>query len=268
MTRGWKLSWKKALRDPLQSSTRELIDACRTNQSICTAHQTFLWKLEWLNLEKQLRNYGEGHANDAMYKWARMYMTQVMTLLQFQRATSESNWFLHFSALEKLCVYFFVYNRLGYAQNIPEYIARMLEMETTQTEFWQEFLKGEFTVNMSNTIPFMRIGVDQAMEHLSKSTKGQGGISGITSCSKTLLKFCLTALELARLAAETAHLVAVTNTSTTQHHRFSQSTVSCQERAIKQLKTMLAPCNLFNDSSAIRTMSKLASKEIIPLCET
>ncbi|KAI0230154.1 hypothetical protein LSAT2_019461, partial [Lamellibrachia satsuma] len=31
------------------------------------------------------------------------------------------------------------------------------------------------------------------MEHLNKSTKCHGGISGIISCPKTLLKLCLTA---------------------------------------------------------------------------
>ena len=139
-------------------------------------------------------------------------------------------------------------------------------METTEPELWQDFLKGEFTVNTSNTIPFTRIGVDQAMVHLSKSTKGQGGISGITSCPKTLLKFCKTARELVRFATETEYLVAVTNTSTTQHHRLSQSTVSCQERAIKQLKTVLAPCILFKGSSETRTIFKLLSKEIIHQC--
>ena len=82
---------------------------------------------------------------------------------------------------------------LDYAQNIQEYIARLHDMKTTDPDIWQEFVSGEFTVNTSNAVPFTRIGVDQATEHLSKSTKGQGGISGITSCLKTLLKFCLTA---------------------------------------------------------------------------
>ena len=164
-------------------------------------------------------------------------------------------------------MYLFAYNRFDYAQNITDYIARIQETETIEPELWQEFLKGKFTVNTSNTIPFTRSGVYQAMEHLNKSTKGQGWISGMTPCPKTLLFFCLTAPEVARLAAETEHLVAFTNTSTTQHHRLSQSTVSCQERAIKQLKTVLAPCNLFKGFNAIRTVFKLVSKEIIPQCE-
>ena len=48
------------------------------------------------------------------------------------------------------------------------------------------FNNGEFAVNTRNRIPFARIGVDQAMEHLNNSTKGQGGIFGITSYPATL----------------------------------------------------------------------------------
>jgi len=129
----------------------------------------------------------------------RMYMKQVTVLLQFQHATRKGNGFLYLAALEKLCVYFFAYNRLDFAQNIPEYIARMHELKNTDPDIWQEFVNGDFSVNTSNNVPFKRVGVDQAMEHLSKCTKGQGGICGITSHPKILLKLCLTGPELARL---------------------------------------------------------------------
>jgi len=71
-------------------------------------------------------------------------------------------------------------NRLDYAQNIPVYIVRMHELKKTDPDIWQEFVNGDFSVNTSNNVPFTRIGVDQAMEHLNKCTKGQGGICGIT----------------------------------------------------------------------------------------
>ena len=189
-----------------------------------------------------------------MYKWTRMYMDQVMVLLQFQRAKREGNWFLYLAALEKLCVYFFAYNRLDYAQNIPEYIARMHDMKTTDPDIWQEFVNSEFTVNTSNAVPFTRIGVDQAMEHLSKSTKGQGGISGITSCLKTLLKFYLTGPKLARLSTETERLATLSSSAKThqqQHNCLSQAKIRRQEQAIAQLKKVLAQCNIFKGSHAL-----------------
>jgi hypothetical protein len=267
-----------AVCDSLRSAAQELTEACRASHDVHAAHQAFTMKLESMNLEKQLLDYDDSHDKDPMYKWARMYMKQVMVLLQFQRATREGNWFLYLSALEKLCVYFFAYNRLDYAQNIPEYTARMHEMKTTDSKIWQEFVKsfyGDFTVNTSNTVPFTRIAVDQAMEHLNKSTKGQGGISGITSNPKTLLKFCLTGPELARIAAETERLTSVSNNTTEhqQHHCLSKAKVRRQEKSIAQLKKVLAQCNIFNVSNSESDplsdetggpMFKLLSKEILP----
>ena len=126
-------------------------------------------------------------------------------------------------------------------------------------------------MNTSNPIPFTRIGVDQAMEHLNKSTKGQGGISGITSYPATPLTFCLTAPELVRLAEESERLVATTSTTApAQHHQLCQSRIDHQERSVAQLKSVLAPCNLFQTEAGSETSDrngrtfKLMSKKIIP----
>ena len=259
------------VRDSLVASVKQLTEACKLKTDVGEAHRAFLVDMESLNLEEQLRQFDASHKSDPMFQWARMYMRQVMTLLPFQRATREGNWHLNLALLEHLCKYFFAYATLDYAQNITEFIARMDAITTSDPELWQSFNNGEFAVNTSNRIPFTRIGVDQAMEHLNKSTKGQGGISGITSYPATLLKFCLTAPELARLAEVSERLVATTSTTApAQHHQLSQSRSDRQQRSVAQLKSVLAPCNLFqteagSDSSDRKgRMFKLMSKEIIP----
>jgi len=103
----------------------------------------------------------------------------------------------------------------------------MHELKNTDSDIWQEFVNGDFSVNTSNNVPFTRSGVDQAMEHLNKCTKGQGGICGITSHPKTLLKFCFTGPELARLAEEAERLTAISSSGVVaqQHHCISQAKV-------------------------------------------
>ena len=177
--------------------------------------------------------------------------------MQFQRATHDGDWYLYLASLEKLCVSIFAYNR----QDCTEYIACMHELETTNADIWQDFLNGDFTVNTSNTVPFTRIGIDQVQEHLNKRTKGQGEISGIASYASTLLKFCLTAPELARIAEETEELINVSDC--TAHHGLSQAKVARQELAITKLKTVLAPCNYAENDTTSGHMFKLISKEII-----
>ena len=124
------------------------------------------------------------------------------------------------------------------------------------------------------SLPFTHIGIDHSMEHLNKSTKGQGGISRVTSYPTTFLKFCFTAPELARFSAEAESLVTVTNstTTTTQYHCLSQANITHQERVIIQLMTVLASFNLFQspntqtdreNTTSVGQMFKHMSKEII-----
>ena len=94
------------------------------------------------------------------------------------RGTRDLNWLLYLASLEKMCVYFFAFNRHDYAQNIPEYIAHMYQLETSHPQIWNDLQSGEFVVN-TNPIVFTSIGPDQAQEHLNKVHKGDGAISGI-----------------------------------------------------------------------------------------
>ncbi len=64
------------------------------------------------------------------------------------------------------------------------------------------FLEREFTVNTATSIPFTRLGLDHAQEQQNKSINVQGAINGITQSPSALLKFCLCAPELARIANE------------------------------------------------------------------
>ena len=253
---------RPAARRALEGSVELLATACASKQGVQGAHMAFLATMESLELIRQLAEFDARHSEYPMFKWARMYMRQVMTLLQFQRATRQGDWFLHLSSLEKLCVYFFAYDRLSYAQHIPEYVARMYQLQSTDPEIWLEFVSQDFTVNTSNQIPFTRLGMDLAQEHSNKKLKGQGAISGITQSSATLLKFCMCAPELARIANETENMVGMQNLVRTEHHCLNQSTVKRQERTIANLLKVLAPCRIF--SSKETHMFNITTKEIIP----
>ncbi|KAK2159291.1 hypothetical protein LSH36_155g05018 [Paralvinella palmiformis] len=228
--------------DTLVASVKQLTEACRDKTGVAESHQAFLMDIESLNIEKQLQEFDVSHKTDPMFQWARRYIRQVMTLLQPQRTIREVNWQLYLGIFARTSLHM----PGDYAQTIPGFIARMDAIRTSDPELWQSFTNGEFAVNTSDRIPFIRIGVDQAMEYLNKSTKCQGGISGITTYPATLLKFCLTAPELERLADESEQLVSTTSTTEPpRHHQLSQSKLARQERSIEQLKSVLAPSNLF-----------------------
>ena len=66
------------VRDALVASVNQLNVACRDKTGVAEAHKAFLREIESLNLEIQLREFDDTHKTEPMYKWARMYMRQVM----------------------------------------------------------------------------------------------------------------------------------------------------------------------------------------------
>ena len=84
-----------------------------------------------------------------------------------------------------MCSLLFAFNRLDYAQNIPDYMAHMQELETQHPEKWQVLYESQFTVQ-NNEIPFTSVGVDHAQYFANQIHKRDGGLSGITTKPDTL----------------------------------------------------------------------------------
>ena len=65
----------------------------------------------------------------------------------------------------------------------------------------------------TNKIAFTALSVDQVQEHVNKSHKGHGGISGITNSPETLMRYCLSTPELSRISKETERMLGQKETS-------------------------------------------------------
>ena len=89
------------------------------------------------------------------------------------------------------CVSVLLRNSVHYALSIPEYIARMYQLQQTHLEVWHDFENGGFTIK-TNLVASSAIGVDQAQEHMNKIHKGDGGLSGITTDPNSIIRYCLT----------------------------------------------------------------------------
>ena len=99
------------------------------------------------NLTSKFETFvSQKQSQSAMFTFFWSYVDLILTLLNFIRASRQGLWLLHLSSLEKLCGLFFSQNRLKYAQYIPEYIAKMHELENSDPSIWQEFLQGNFCV--------------------------------------------------------------------------------------------------------------------------
>jgi len=155
-----------------------------------------------------------------MYNWAQM--RQVLALLSFHRSVKQPQLFLYFASIEQLATYFFVYNRLNYAQNILEFTSQAYSVEKSDPALWVILQEGEFAVTKSR-IPFTSIGVDQAQEYDSKILKCKGGLRGITNKPAPLLKYCLTAPVIAKLSQDTRDMFGITSSEAQHHHHHSDA---------------------------------------------
>ena len=132
--------------ESLYASVNNLIDANVKGHDVRAAHQSFLLEIEQLNLERQLSNFDRSRSSFPMYQWGRMYMRQVLALVNFTRSIKHPDLFLYLASLENLCIYFFSYNRLDYAQHIPEYIARVQNTKDSDPVTWNRLLSGDFAL--------------------------------------------------------------------------------------------------------------------------
>ena len=250
-----------AVLEALRSSTSKLATACELREGIVEEQQNLLIAIEQMNLMKQLLDFDNSHSQFPMFKWGRIYMRQVMTLLNFTRSNKEPDILLHMASLENLCKYFFSYNRLDYAQNITEYIARVAHIRDVDANTWNKLMSGEFALT-TNNVPFTGTGIDQGQEFQSKILKGDGGLRGITNKPATLLKYCLCAPELARLAKETEAMLGLPTANHTVHHHLSAAKSSQRERNVSKLKAVMEQCNPFADKSP--RLYNLMSKVVMP----
>ena len=99
------LSQRPAVRTRLEASIELVSKTCVSKQAVREAHFSLMATLESINIDQQQAEFDARHAAHPIFEWAQMYMRQVRTLLQFQRVTSQGDWVLHLSSLEKLCVF-------------------------------------------------------------------------------------------------------------------------------------------------------------------
>ena len=127
-----------------------------------------------------------------MFRFANNYMKFVACILMFFRATREGKWKLHLESLKSLGKYFFAHYRLNYARMVLLYLAQMEQLETSDHDLHEEFVRGDFCVN-KNDIPFGAIGPDHATEHENKTMKIQGGLNGLTQQPAAMARWFLIA---------------------------------------------------------------------------
>ena len=106
----------------------------------------------------------------------------MLYLVGLLRASREGNWLLYLSAIDYFISSCFAYDKMNYARYLPIYFAEMTALPQTHPNIFENFLNGQFSVQMSNNNTFGRIPVDQTIEcTINKDTQTAGGTTTISS---------------------------------------------------------------------------------------
>ena len=190
------------------------------------------------NLFERLQEWEASRSKNAMFKAMMNYLHRVEAILHFVAASRNADLNLHLQAGEELSKIFFAMDRIKYKRLWPRYISDMYALKTSHPETWRELEAGNISVT-KNTIPFVSIGADHAVEHLNRLLKVHSGLIGISNNANARQRFFLAAPELSRLSCEFKGQFGLKESEITEHHGLSPSVVKREHNAIDRIKAAI-----------------------------
>lgn len=223
--------------DKVQTACREHDKALKA-ESVKKASNCLLQVIIDENLVERLQEWETSRSKNAMFKAMMNYLHRVEVILHFVAASRNADFNLHLQAGEELSKIFFAMDRIKYKRLWPRYISDMYALKSSHPETWRELEAGNISVT-KNTIPFVSIGADHAVEHLNRLLKVHSGLIGISNNANARQRFFLAAPELSRLSCEFKGQFGLKESEISEHHGLSPSVVKREHNAIDRIKAAI-----------------------------
>ena len=118
-------------------------------------------------------------------------------------ATCNGDWDLLLECVRDIARHAFAYDNYTYARHLTPWLSEMLTLETSHPEIYQEFKKGNFSVQLSETNPFGRCEADRVIETtINKDTKMPVGLTGFSTKTNPVDRWAINASYLASLYSD------------------------------------------------------------------
>jgi hypothetical protein len=99
------------------------------------------------------------------------FLDMVEILLNTIYSIRSGKWELLIECIRCIIPYTFAYNNFNYARYLPAMLGDMLQLPTEFPEIYEEFMKGNFTAQLSDNGKFARTETDKVIEMtLNKDT--------------------------------------------------------------------------------------------------
>ena len=124
-----------------------------------------------------------------------------LLLMTYVRSLRTGDFLLYIQVLGKLVPWAFALNHHNYARWLPVHIRDMITLKEKHPTVLQQFLKGHFVVQKSNS-RFSMMALDQNHEQQNQIIKAEGGAVGLTENPAELTRWMIAGPEVARVVTE------------------------------------------------------------------
>ena len=104
----------------------------------------------------------------------------VGNILSILYATRTGDWILYIESIRRFLPWAFAYDRQTYARYLTLHLMEMVNLEENHRCIYDDFMKSNFSVQMSDNNTFGRLEADKVIETtINKDTKTPGGTTGL-----------------------------------------------------------------------------------------
>ena len=159
------------------------------------------------------------------------------------------------------------FNHINYSRWLPVHIADLVNLSTTHSKVYQEFLKGNFAVQKSSKV-FSAMAIDQCHEQMNEVIKGTGGAVELTENPQALERWMIGGPEICRLVNEFEtnfenSISQISKRHHEQNHAFQNTFSNDVSSLVSTIEAMGNP--FVEDSEELLTLDTkmIKSKEVI-----
>ena len=119
-----------------------------------------------------------------MWRFWNSFLSVVDNILSILYATRTVDWILNIESIRRFLPWAFAYDRQNYARYLTLHLMEMVNLEENHRCTYDDFMMGNFSVQMSDNNTFGRLEADKVIETtINKDTKTPGGTTSMIFCA-------------------------------------------------------------------------------------
>ena len=221
-------------------------DLCQEEvDNFVTSNEFTAYQTRFIDFLDNMKNNGSDLA-----KYWLSFVDMAKILLNLIYATRAGMWDLFLETVKDIIPYTFAYDNINYSCYLTVMLGEMMKLETENPEVYDEFKKGNFTVQLSDST-FGRVEPDKIIEMtINRDTKTPGGTTGFSTNADAIRRWTLNASYRAALRKCLYGYINYSPQGYT-HKDLTKSRIAKDERDVMAIKDHFKICSSIHSPTVI-----------------